>query len=510
MLNRETERAWQYHNRTKHSYWSVRSTPHFLDFENKPAPFKIYPELIPIPLPKEFPATGIPALAAIASRGVELDLESQPTLAQLASILFYSAGITKTKTYPGGEIYFRAAACAGALYPVEVYVVCGDLESLKAGVYHFNPGDFSLRCLREGDYRANLAQVSGEEVSHAPITLVYSAITWRSSWKYRDRCYRYHFWDNGMILANALAMATSHQLPAKVLMAFLDEEVNKLLGIDGRNELALSLLTLGFEKKTSTKQQSIENLNLTVLPLSSSQVDYPSVREMHKASSFTNTDELQHWRNVKVIKTENVDVSQVVSLASPTPEALPNATIEEVIQRRASTRRFAHKVITYTELSVILDRATRGIRADFLPSSDVQLNDIYFIANAVDGLESGSYFYDKEERGLELLKTGNFREKASYLTLEQSLGGDASVTLFFMAELNALFAAYGNRGYRAAQMEAAIIGGKAYLAAYAMKRGATGLTFYDDEVTEFFSPHAAGKSCIFVTSIGVPGKKPLL
>ena len=97
MLNKETERAWQYHNRTKHSYWSVRSTPHFLDFENKPSPFKIYPELTPIPLPKEFLATGIPTLAAIASFGIELDVENQPTLGELASTLFYSAGITKTK-----------------------------------------------------------------------------------------------------------------------------------------------------------------------------------------------------------------------------------------------------------------------------------------------------------------------------------------------------------------------------------------------------------------------------
>jgi hypothetical protein len=78
-----------------------------------------------------------------------------------------------------------------------------------------------------------------------------------------------------------------------------------------------------------------------------------------------------------------------------------------------------------------------------------------------------------------------------------------------MADLKSLLDKLGNRGYRAAQMEAGITGGKIYLAAYAMKRGATGLTFYDDDVTEFFSPHAAGKSCIFVTSIGIPGKRPI-
>jgi hypothetical protein len=59
-------------------------------------------------------------------------------------------------------------------------------------------------------------------------------------------------------------------------------------------------------------------------------------------------------------------------------------------------------------------------------------------------------------------------------------------------------------------MESGIIGSKMYIAAYALGRGATGLTFYDDEVTEFFSPHAAGKSCILALAIGVPGKRPLL
>ena len=64
----------------------------------------------------------------------------------------------------------------------------------------------------------------------------------------------------------------------------------------------------------------------------------------------------------------------------------------------------------------------------------------------------------------------------------------------------------GNRGYRATQLEAGIVGGKMYLAAYAQKIGATGLTFYDDDVTRFFSPHAEGKSAIFLVAIGNSAK----
>jgi nitroreductase len=74
-----------------------------------------------------------------------------------------------------------------------------------------------------------------------------------------------------------------------------------------------------------------------------------------------------------------------------------------------------------------------------------------------------------------------------------------------LANLEPIFARYGNRGYRAAQLDGAIIGGRLYLAAYALGLGATGLTFFDDDVTEFFSPHAQGKSVMFLVAAGVRG-----
>ena len=79
-----------------------------------------------------------------------------------------------------------------------------------------------------------------------------------------------------------------------------------------------------------------------------------------------------------------------------------------------------------------------------------------------------------------------------------------------IADLNAVFERFGNRGYRAAQLESGIIGGKMYLAAYAQGFGATGLTFYDDDVIEFFSPHAEGKSAIFQVAIGKSAARRLL
>ena len=79
---------------------------------------------------------------------------------------------------------------------------------------------------------------------------------------------------------------------------------------------------------------------------------------------------------------------------------------------------------------------------------------------------------------------------------------DACVDIFFLADLKLVLERYGNRGYRAVQLEAGAIGGRIYLAAYAQHLGATGLTFFDDDVINFFSPHAKDKSAIFLLAIG--------
>ena len=128
--NRNTQAAWAYHDATKHSYASIRANPHFLDFANQPVPFKIYPALEPSRLPSELSQTGIASLSAIAD-SFAFKANTTPDLKAVAQLLYLSAGITRQRKYPGGEIYFRAAACTGALYEVELYLVCGDLAAVS-------------------------------------------------------------------------------------------------------------------------------------------------------------------------------------------------------------------------------------------------------------------------------------------------------------------------------------------------------------------------------------------
>jgi nitroreductase len=129
--------------------------------------------------------------------------------------------------------------------------------------------------------------------------------------------------------------------------------------------------------------------------------------------------------------------------------------------------------------------------------------------NAVDDLDPGTYYFRREEGTLECLAAGEFRAQAGRLGLDQELPADAAVNVYALSALGPVLEQLGNRGYRAAQMEGGILGGRLYLTAYALGLGATGLTFYDDEVVEFFSPHAAGKDVMFLTAIGYADRKRL-
>jgi SagB-type dehydrogenase family enzyme len=506
--NRNSEVAWNYHETTKHSYTSIRTNPHFMDWSNQPLPFKIYPRLEPLRLPGEVRQSGVAALSAISER-VPKHTNSIPDLEAVAQLLYFSAGITRKRSYPGGELYFRTAACTGALYEVELYLVCSDLTNLQAGVYHFAPAEFSLRQLRSGDYRGVLLEATGGEpaIAHAPLTIICTCTYWRNAWKYQARTYRHFGWDNGTLLANLLAIATALGLPAQVVCGFVDADVNQLLEVDARREVAFSLAALGHVATLPPPSPAeTSQLHLETVPLSKHEVDYPLMREMHAASSLDSAEDVEAWRGQTPVTRIPKPAGPIVSLESLSDAEMPRDSIVQVILRRGSTRKFVRSPITLAQLSTMLDRATRGVPADFLDPPGAQLNDLYLIVHAVEGLPSGAYVFQRERGVLACLKQGNFRADAGYLGLEQELPADAAVDIFFLADLRPILQRFGNRGYRAAQLEAGILGGKLYLAAYAQRLGATGLTFFDDDVTRFFSPHAKGKSAIFLVAVGCSAK----
>jgi SagB-type dehydrogenase family enzyme len=198
---------------------------------------------------------------------------------------------------------------------------------------------------------------------------------------------------------------------------------------------------------------------------------------------------------------------ELFPLCPETADSLPSTALEDVIRRRGSTRRFAHQPLSLAQLSNVLVQATQPIPADCLAPSGRRLNDLYLIVNAVDGLPPGAYVFHPQLQALELLGVGDFRRQAGELALGQELAADASAAVFCLCDVLTLLEHFGNRGYRMAQLEGGILGGRMYLAAYAQGFGATGLTFFDDDVTAFFSPHAADKSVMFLIALGYTARR---
>jgi SagB-type dehydrogenase family enzyme len=507
-VNRNLEAAWKYHNATKHSYASVHNNLHFLDWENKPLPFKAYTSLEPLLLPREIRQAGVAALSAVAE-SIHSEAGVVPDLEALAQLLYLTAGITRHRRHSGGDICFRAAACTGALYEVEVYIVCGNLVDLEAGVYHFSPAEFALRRLRAGDYRSVLSEATAGEAAivHAPLTILCTCTYWRNAWKYQARTYRHFGWDNGTLLANLLAVATALGMPAKVVCGFVDADVNRLLDVDPEREVAFSLVALGHVAALPQQPPSkLSVLHLETLPLSRDETVYPAMREIHAASSLHSDEEVGIWRGLAPLAKHPPPTGPIVQLHPYSDAEMPRDPLEQVILRRGSARKFALVEIDLPQLSTMLDRATRGIPADFLDPQGTQLNEVYLIVNAVEGLDPGAYVYHRDRHALECLKAGNFRTQAGHLGLDQQLPVEAAADIFFLADLQIILRRFGNRGYRAVQLEAGILSGKLYLAAYAQRLSATGLTFYDDDVIRFFSPHAHDKSVIMLVAVGKNAK----
>jgi SagB-type dehydrogenase family enzyme len=494
-VNRQTEVARRFHDITAHTPHSVRTSGHTLEWDIKPFPFKLYSDLLPIPLPRAFDPIAVDALTALdPARSVP---PAPLTLERLAALLYYSAGVTKKKTYPGGEILFRAAASTGALYQTEVYLAVGAVPDLEAGLYHFCPGDFALRRLRAGDVRAALAEAASDDaIGLAAATIVLSAIYWRNTWKYQARGYRHLFWDSGTMLANLLAAASALGQAPRVDTGFVDDDVNRLLGLDAEREAALELVVLGPDATPPAPAIQAEDIRHDVVPLSSSQVDYPLLREALSASMLDSPAAVSLWR---------AGVLERV-LAGPPPGArrldVPASTARrsfgETVQRRGSTRRFSREPLSSQELATTLLWSTRPWQAD----APGRLVELFLIVNAVAGIDAGAYRYHPDAHVLEPIKTGDYRRESGYLCLEQPLGADAAVVIYFLAPLDRVLRAFGDRGYRLVNLEAGVIGGRAYLAAYAQGFGASGLTFYDRHVVEFFAPASAGLDAIFVTALG--------
>ncbi len=521
-MNRDTEAARRFHAATK--YVAVRDnagdeqfimgTPPEIenpiwqeDWSIEPFPYKVYETLDPIAIPRAFPPTTMPALEALSRTGAEPDGDAVPDLAALARIALLSNGILKRGAHrPGGDIVeYRAAGGTGARYHLELYFVCGNLPGLDAGIYHYSAQDHSLRQLRAGDYRSVLIEASGREeaITAAPVVLIMTSTFWRNAWRYKGRAYRHAFWDAGTTFANVLSLAASEELPTQLVFGFADASVNALLGIDGQREAALALCAIGRTSAAPPPVSEVSRLDLPTRAISAREVEFPVIGMMHGASALPSGAEVAAWRAEPLRRAAPEAHGNLIPLRPIPANALPTMPIEDIIGKRRSTRHYdTDTPISFEAFSTLLDRSTRGVAADCLVPGALPLHDQYLIVNSVESLAPGVYRVHPGRKAIELMRPGTFRRQAQRLAVDQEYAGDAHVNSYYLTELDPVLERYGNRGYRVAQLEAALYASRLHLGTHAVGLGAVGSTSFDDEVVEFFTPPGSRASYMFVVVFG--------
>lgn len=519
--NRDTRIAWRFHDATKYVWLGdesgvrrfgmgtspdVESPIWEQDWSLEPFPFKIYETVPRVAIPRELPPSPLPALEAIARTGAENEGEAFADRATLARIGLLSNGLLGRQfERRGAAREFRTAGATGARYHLEVYFVCADLPDLPAGIYHYAAHDHSLGRLREGDYRAALAAAAGEEpaLARAPVVLAMTSTFWRNAWRYKARAYRHAFWDAGTAFANVLAVAAACGLPAKLVLGYADGPMNALLGVDGRDEATVALCAIGQAQRPAQPAPDAPPLALPTRPVSPRQVEFPHIQLLHGASELASGADAASWRGDPLRRTPAEPGGTVIPLHPMAAEQLARTSIEELIFSRRSTRHYAGDVpIPFDAFSSVLELSSRGAAADCLDQGAPSLHDLYLIVNNVDGLAPGVYLHHRHLQAVELLKEGDFRHVAQRLAVGQAYAADAHVNCYYLTALGPVLERYGNRGYRLAQLECSLYAGKLHLATHGVGLRAVGSTSLDDEVTGFFSPHAAGKSYMFVTVFG--------
>lgn len=228
-------------------YLRTRPLGGYLDWANKPETYKKYPSAKKIPLSKDFPSQVLPLTEILKKRRSTRNFLSKPLSLDVLSFLLWASTGVQRKEH-GYD--FRTTPSAGALYPIETYLIANNVEDLKKALYHYNIQAHTLEELKVGDFSEEIAHAAlGQKICiDAPVVLVWTGIFKRSKWKYAQRAYRYVYLDAGHIAQNLALSATSIGLGTCQVGAFFDDEINQALGVDGLEESVLYLSVAGYPR----------------------------------------------------------------------------------------------------------------------------------------------------------------------------------------------------------------------------------------------------------------------
>ena len=225
-------------------YEPDRMSRHQLIWEAKPDLYKDYPDAPKVELPSFDPSRAMSLNQALKQRKSIREFQPKSiSKGQLSYLLWASTGIQRIDD--GYE--FRTVPSAGALYPIETYVIANNVRTLEAGLYHYSIRNHQLEQIRQGDMRHQIAGAAlGQGMcATAAVVFVWSAIFERCKWKYGQRGYRYIYLDAGHIAENLALAAVSLNLGSCEIGALYDDQANAIVGVNGIEESVICMAVVG-------------------------------------------------------------------------------------------------------------------------------------------------------------------------------------------------------------------------------------------------------------------------
>ena len=405
-----------YHERTKHSYNSVRTNPNHIDWEDQPSTYKNYPSTY---------------------KKTKLDLEDEEDI-----FLYHIAGLTAKKTYPSGEYYLRINPSAGALYPNELYFQARGVEGREDGIYHYEVSSSSLTLLQSIGEEEGLEPYFGYDTAMQGYLFLVSAIYYRSSWKYKNRAFRYCLLDAGHLLGCIEVAALLKSQSVQMNYHIEREKLNRMFGFEIREWfLAGACMATAMQ---GTKVRAIE-------------FELPYVDGSRSFEKNELIEQAYHETRLLVDCEENREVPKF---------SYEINKLKDTLFTRRSQRGFNEGAITKEQFNTMINAIHQTIPSD----CDEEVN-IYVVINRVLDMPLGLY---KDGAYLEY---GDFARKAGYLSLEQYTLSQQGAVAFFLTSKA--------KNYQALYQKAGIIGQRLYVVAQYMDVGCSGIgAYYDDEVNE--------------------------
>ena len=456
---------------------------HTLDWSNQPRVFKAYDDIETIPLPRvdKFPEAD---LWDLYFSKTNKRFENRLDLKKLSQILSTSYGLTAKHTYSGQTVFYRSVASAGALYPAEIYFLVSNIENLQPGLYHYGVRNRSVTPLRGGDDIAIMsAMPDGLEKQSSSIVFIISGIFFRSSWKYRDRAYRYVLLDAGHLIENLALALRATGLPYSIDYDFDDEHMGHMIGFDDKKEVSLASVHVGDRSSTALKKlKKSPPLSPAIIEASSVspvQTVYEDIIEIHR--SGINIPE-QFVKDPDISSNLGLNPLKWIPIYQNTPSD-KKLTYPEAVFSRRSRRNFINQKIKKTTFIQLIDIVFTDRAENFSVAKGYSASiSIGFLAGNIEDLSSGFYLADSTNKMAGYVDFEPTTDKMAAACLDQLWLCSASVHFLFMANLKMIDQFWGPRGYRYAMMTAGRLGHSLYLGATALGLGCCGIgAFYDDE-----------------------------